>query len=259
MKRKREWKKIMFWLPSGVGTLVFYLLPLCYCFLFAFSGTSGRFTFVGIQNYVALFRSGSFWRGFSNTFTLLALFIGVLLLISIGLVYFLDANKMTLAALLVFCLPVLLPPTLIVQCMEAASLPPRITLLLIYLWKYTGFHVLLLKVVEMGMDHSWLEAALLDRANKRQAFTRITLPYFEPFIRFLVIFDVICFFRLFRESYLLYGTYPTNEVYMVTNFFFNNFQNVNYQRLSAGAMATLIPILILNGIVLKAGGHHEMV
>ena len=88
---------------------------------------------------------------------------------------------------------------------------------------------------------------------------RIVVPYFVPFIRYLIVFDVICFFRLFRESYLLYGNYPPNEVYTITNFFFNNFQNLNYQRLSAGAIAILVPVLVLNAIVLKVGEHYEMV
>ena len=100
---------------------------------------------------------------------------------------------------------------------------------------------------------------MLDRANKREVFTRIILPYFIPFMRYLIVFDVIYFFRLFRESYLLYGKYPPNEVYTVTNFFFNNFQNLNYQRLCAGAIAMLIPVLILNAIVLKVGEQYEMV
>lgn len=239
--------------------MIFYLLPLCYCFFFGFSKTSGRFSFAGVQNYVSLFASESFWRGFSNTFVLLALCVGSVLLVSLGCVYVLDARKINLICFMIFCLPMLLPPVLIVEFVTTAALPSRITLLLIYLWKYMGFHVFLLKIVEIGMNHSWLEAAMLDRANKWQVFTRIVIPYFIPFIRYLIVFDVICFFRLFRESYLLYGNYPPNEVYTITNFFFNHFQNLNYQRLVTGAMTMLIPVLALNAIVLKAGEHYEMV
>lgn len=259
MRWRNNRKAILFWLPSGAGTMIFYLLPLCYCLLFGFSKTSGRFSFAGFRNYVFLFASESFWRGFSNTFILLALCVGSVLLISLGTVYVLDAGKTNLICFTIFCLPMLLPSALIVEFVKAVALPSRITLLLVYLWKYVGFHVLLLKIVEMGMDRSWLEAAMLDRAVKWQVFTRIVIPYFIPFIRYLIVFDVICFFRLFRESYLLYGNYPPNEVYTITNFFFNNFQNLNYQRLSAGATAVLIPVLILNAVVLKAGEHYEMV
>lgn len=89
--------------------------------------------------------------------------------------------------------------------------------------------------------------------------SRITCWYLWPYIRFLIIFDVICFFRLFRESYLLYGLYPPDQVYMISNFFFNNFQNLRFHRLSTAAIVALTPILIINCILLRAGRKHEMV
>ena len=75
--------------------------------------------------------------------------------------------------LLVFSLPMLLPATLITRCMEGAAISPRIMLLLIYLWKYTGFHVLLLKMMELTMSPEWIEAAVLEHAGKWQVFCRI--------------------------------------------------------------------------------------
>lgn len=259
MRLQKECKKILFILPSAVGTLVFYLFPLFYCLVYAFSSRTGRFQFGGLSNYISLFKSEGFRMALGNTYFMLTVSIGVLFLVTLILVYFLDASKQNLALLLVFSLPMLLPPTLIIQCMADFNLNPRLTLLLIYLWKYTGFHVLLLKAMERTMNPEWTDAAVLDRAGKWQVFTRIRLPYLWPYIRFLLIFDGICFFRLFRESYLLYGKYPADEVYTVINFFFNNFQNLNYQRLSAATIVTLVPLLVLNGILLKAGGQHEMV
>lgn len=259
MKHQKELSKLAFILPSGIGTVIFYLIPLCYCFVYAFSGTSGRFTYAGFKNYISLFQSGAFRLALGNTYFLMAICIGTLILLSLGLVYFLDTSKRTLGAMLIFSLPMLLPATLITRCVEDFAIAPRAALLLIFLWKYTGFHVLLLKAMEMTMSPEWTEAAMLDHATKWQVFTKIRCWYLWPYIRFLIIFDIICFFRLFRESYLLYGKYPADEVYLITNFFFNNFQSLNYQRLSAAAIAALIPILILDGFLLKAGGKHEMV
>ena len=64
---------------------------------------------------------------------------------------------------------------------------------------------------------------------------------------------------MFRESYLLYGYYPPDEVYMMQNFFFNNFQRLNYQRLSAGATVTVVLLLILNYFVFRGGERREFV
>ena len=57
MKHQKELSKLAFILPSGIGTVIFYLIPLCYCFVYAFSGTSGRFTYAGFKNYISLFQS----------------------------------------------------------------------------------------------------------------------------------------------------------------------------------------------------------
>ena len=259
MGLRREYKKLLFIVPSILGILTFYLFPLSYCFLFAFSNRAGRFAFGGLVNYIYLIRSEAFRVAVGNTYFLMLWYIGIEILVSLGLIYFLDASRRNLICLVVFSLPILLPPTLIVKCLTAFSLQPRLALLLIFLWKYTGFHMLVLKAMEMTMNPEWTDAAVLDQANKWQVFTKIRLPYLWPYLRFLILFDGICFFRLFRESYLMYGSYPMDEVYTITNFFFNNFQNLNYQRLSAAAIMALIPLFILNGILLKVGGQHEMV
>lgn len=259
MRHWRKTKKLFFVLPSMVGTVLFYLFPLGYCFLYAFSSTPGRFTFGGLENYNSLIHSDSFLLALGNTWLLMLGCVGSVAVLSLFFVYILDASKGVLGILLVFSLPMLLPATLITRCMEGVELSPRLMLLLIYLWKYTGFHVLLLKTMELTMSPEWIEAAVLEHARKWQVFRKIKCWYLWPYIRFLLIFDGICFFRLFRESYLLYGEYPPDEVYVLTNFFFNNFQNLNYQRLSAAAIAALVPVLILNGFLLKVGRKHEMV
>lgn len=255
----KENEKIQFLSPGLLGLLIFYLLPLCYCTLFSFSKNSGRFIFVGTKNYESLLTSEAFKMAFGNTYFLMVTYLLVLNMLAVVLVYFLDTSKVTLGVLLISALPMLLPPTLIARCLQEIELSPRLALLVIFLWKYLGFHVVLLKVVEMTIRKEWIEAAVLDRGTKWQIFTRIVWQYLWPYQRFLLIFDVICFFRLFRENYLLYGAYPPDQVYTISNFFFNNFQNLNYQRLSSAAMLVLVPVLILNVVLLKVGGKHEVV
>lgn len=259
MKLRKGPKEMMFIFPNALGVAVFYLFPLCYCFLYAFSSRAGKFAFGGLMNYISLFQSESFRIAFSNTFWLMFVCIGALLIIALVLVYFLDASKRNLMCLAIFTLPMLLPPNLVTRCVADFDVRPALALVMIYVWKYLGFHVLLLKAMEKGMSPEWIDAAVLEYAGKRQVFCRIRMPYLWPYLRFLIIFDSICFFRLFRESYLLYGKYPQNEVYTIINFFFNNFQNMNYQRLSAAAILTLIPLLAMQAALWKAGGRHEMV
>ena len=41
---------------------------------------------------------------------------------------------------------------------------------------------------------------------------------------------------MYRESYLLFGDYPHESVYLMQNYMNNNFYAVNYQRLSTASI-----------------------
>ena len=57
-----------------------------------------------------------------------------------------------------------------------------------------------------------------------------------------VIFSVINCFKAFREAFALGGNYPHSSIYMLQHFMNNNFQNVNYPRLSVAALITFVVI-----------------
>lgn len=42
--------------------------------------------------------------------------------------------------------------------------------------------------------------------------------------------------KLYRESFLLYGTYPDESVYMLQNYLNNHFDKLNYQYISAASV-----------------------
>lgn len=54
---------------------------------------------------------------------------------------------------------------------------------------------------------------------------------------------VISSFKIFREVYLLYGMYPDENVYMLQHFMNNNFNNLNYPRLSTASIILSIVII----------------
>lgn len=260
---KHRWKQASFLLPGMLGAVVFFALPLCYCLLFSFSGTFGSFHFSGVRNYSALFGSAAFRLALGNTFLMLILFVAVTLALAVGLVYFLNNTPRSRLGLLICSVTMFLPSALIVNV--AKEFPtlcetfPRVLFFLIFLWKQLGINTLILQTSAGNMDPALLEAAAVDGAKKRTAFFRISFFYLLPQVKFLVVLDTICFFRMFRESYLLYGYYPPDAVYMMQNFFFNNFQRLNYQRLSAGATVTVVLLLALNFLIFRGGERHEFV
>ena len=56
---------------------------------------------------------------------------------------------------------------------------------------------------------------------------------------------VISSFKIFREVYLLYGMYPDENIYMIQHYMNNNFNNLNYPRLSAASVILSVFIIII--------------
>ena len=261
--KKTRGKQLAFLFPSFLGTAAFFLLPLFYCLIYSVSRTFGRFNFTGLDNYISLLGSGAFRLAFGNTFLLMFAYIALLLFISLLANYILDPSEGATAFLSILSLSIFLPSVLIVNFIDIfPQFPkeyPRMTFLLIFLWKHIGINALLLRIASNRMDPSWREAAMIDGAGKRHFFRQVEFFYLLPYIKFLFIFDTTCFFKLFRESYLLYGLYPPDGVYMIQNFFFNNFENANYQRLSSGGTAAILALVVINLLVFKAGERREIV
>lgn len=260
---KKLWRKqIAFLLPSLLGLTAFFLVPLFYCVVFSVSRTFGRFHFAGLDNYLSLMGSKAFRLAYSNTFILMTGYIAALLLLSLLVSYILEQSKGTMAFLAVMSAAMFLPSVLIVRFVTilpgVAENVPRLVFLFIFLWKHAGINALILRSASDRMDTAWREAAMIDGAGKGQFFWNVEIFYLLPYLKFLFIFDATCFFKLFRESYLLYGLYPPDGVYMLQNFFLNNFENANYQRLSSGGTIAVLTLFAVNLLVYKAGEKREI-
>ncbi len=255
-------KQIAFLLPSLLGLTAFFLVPLFYCFAFSASRTFGQFRFAGMDNYLSLAHSKAFRLAYGNTFILMAVYITVLLSLSLLASYVLENSKGIMAFLAVMSAAMFLPSILIIKFVGflpgAAENAPRTVFLLIFLWKHVGINALILRSASNRMDPAWREAAMIDGAGKGQFYWNVEIFYLLPYLKFLFIFDTTCFFKLFRESYLLYGLYPPDGVYMIQNFFFNNFENANYQRLSSGGTIAVLTLFAVNLLVYKAGEKREI-
>ena len=72
-----------------------------------------------------------------------------------------------------------------------------LTLFVIISWKYFGFHMILMLAGLQGIPRELNEAALIDGADRRQAFRYVTLPLLGPTIRVSVFLSVIGALQLF--------------------------------------------------------------
>lgn len=100
------------------------------------------------------------------------------------------------------------------------------------------------------------EAARLDGAGKWKYFRYIQCPLLVPSFLFVFVMSVINSFKCYREAYLLGGRYPDNSIYMLQHFMNNNFETLNYQRLSVAAILVFL-IIFLMVILLFAGKYRS--
>ena len=226
-------------LPSLAGFLTFFIVPFVYSFWYAFTENAFTKKFVWFDNFKRLFENEYFKLAMKNTgkFTVLAvpLTMAISLILALLLVRFATRLPFVKSALF---LPVILPSAIIVMLWNAyiSTFTPFDSLLLIFLWKYGGLNVMLMLTALSGMDKSMIEAARIDGANVFQQTVRVTLPNIAPTLFFTFILSVVNSLKVFRESYLLYGNYPDETVYMLQNFLNNHFAKLNYQYISTAAI-----------------------
>ena len=125
---------------------------------------------------------------------------------------------------------------------------------LLFIWKNIGICIVLLTAAFTAIDGSIFEAARLDGAGKFKLHTKITVPMIMPTIFFTVLLSIVNSFRIFKESYLFFGTnYPPDHSYTLQYYMNNNFLKLDYQSLASAAVLTsvLVFLIVMGGLAVQ--------
>ena len=115
----------------------------------------------------------------------------------------------------------------------------------LYLWKNTGYAVILLLSGLITISDDLYAATDLDGGTKWQQFWYITVPQMWYSVFFTVVFSLINAFKSFREIFLIGGIRPHKSIYMLQHFINNSFENLNYTKL---AVASVLLLLVLASV-----------
>lgn len=257
-------------LPLLLGCLVFYAVPFLMVLRNSvYSGIGFSEQFVGLDNYRAMLGNSIFRLAFGNTMKFLLAALPLILVISFAIALLLkkQAKKHeTLKAVLL--LPYIMPvvgTVLVVELLFAETgilnealytlcLPIADWLgsekafgvvMALYLWKNTGYSVILLLsgLVTIPDDH--YAAADLDGASQWQQLRYITIPQMWYSIFFTAVFSLINAFKCFREIFLIGGTHPHTSIYMLQHFINNAFDKLNYPKLAVASVLLLLLLTVL--------------
>lgn len=277
-ERKERQAFLCFLLPSLLGVAVFVLLPFLDVFRRSFTtAVTGQFN--GFKNYAVIFKNQAFLLAVKNTlrFTVTAI---PLLLIS-GFLIALPLSRMKNGGLIksVYLFPLAMPTATIVLVWkmvfyrqgflnllltglgEVLGLWNRVSvdylgtkaafwvLVGSYIWKNTGYTVVLWLAGILSIPEELSEAARMDGAGELQRLWYIVLPNLKGSLYTIVVLSFLNSFKIYREAYLTAGAYPDKSMYLLQHLFNNWFVNLELDKMAAAAVCTggflLIAILVL--------------
>lgn len=275
---KQNLRHIPFLLPSLIGVMVFVLIPFADSVRRSFcAAVTGEF--VGVQNFKVISENEAFALAVKNT----ALFTAVCLPILIALSFFisyalckLNYIRLIKSALL---FPLAVPTATLVLVWQilfddAGYINRIITelggseirflhssaafwvLVGSYVWKNLGYTVLLWVTGMMNISTSLTDAAKVDGANERQCLFRIILPNLKPTLYTITIVSFLNSFKVFREAYLVAGSYPHNSMYLLQHLFNNWFVNMELDKMAA-ATVCVFGVIFLAIVLLQRAWDKE--
>ena len=262
--------------PSLAGTAVFYLLPFLEVVRRSFTDALGR-RFVGFSNYKTVLANSAFRTAASNSARFLCVCIPALLALSLVMALLVRAaGRQDRVFSTSFLLPLAVPVASIVllwkvifaqnglanTLMAALGAQPVDfmgtgaafwVLIGTYLWKNSGYDMILWIAGLDGIDPGYYEAAAVDGADTWQMFRRITLPALRSTLCLTAVLSLINSFKVFREAYLVAGAHPHESMYLLQHLFNNWFEALDMGRLTAAAVLLALALLIVLAILLRLG------
>jgi multiple sugar transport system permease protein len=269
---------LAFLAPSFIGILIFFLIPFIDTVRRSFYDARGS-SFIGLDGYTSVFENTAFKLAASNTARFVVICIPLLLVISLIVALVLRSVRPHGRILKTsFLLPIAVPVASIVLLWQVLfherglmntvlsfigadpidfmeSSAAFWVLIFTYIWKSTGYNMILWLAGLDGIRETLYEAARIDGANAWQCFRFVTLPGLLPTAGLVATLSLLNSFKVFREAYLVAGAYPHDSMYMLQHLFNNWFRNLDITRLCAAAVmlcsALLVIILLLQRVFMS--------
>ena len=267
----------LFILPSLLGVCIFKLVPFADVLKRSFyRGMSDEF--FGIGNYISILSNEAFRLAAANTLRFIAVCIPVLMAFSMFIAVIIGEcryaeNFFKTTSLI----PMALPAASLAFLWKAAFHKNGLVngliiymggtpkdfmgssfafymLIICYLWRNTGYNTVLWSASLSNISTNLYEAASVDGAGPVRQFFLITLPGIKQDFFIIGILSLINSFKVFREAYLVAGSYPHTSMYLLQHLFNNWFASLDMDKLCAGAVMTAGIIFFLILLLKKISG-----
>ncbi len=280
-KTKRKRLPYYFMLPSLALLLGVYLIPFVYSIFISLTDWSGigmDMNFVGLGNYIALFRENHFLEVLRNNIIYLIELVGVQFVVSLVLaavlnasfrgrnlfraVYFMPTVICTIAIGFIWNImfdPINGPIKTILESLGLTELSKIMwigntttaihAVSFVSVWQWTGWSMVIYLAGMQSIDKSLYEAAEIDGANALQKFFRITLPLLAPSITINLVNSTIGALKIFDLPFIMTSGGPghaTESLAMMMYTYSFGLDKMGYG--TAISILLVVVILIISGI-----------
>ena len=276
MKHRLSLKRyhyLLFFLPSLLGMLAFYLVPYLASFWYAVTDAQG--TFVGMSNFEDVLTSSSFLTAVGNTARFMVVCVPLNIVVPFLLAYLLyRGGKQGSPLVTLFMLPLVIPTGATVffwrVIFDEYGLVNNIitrlggqsihwfqseaalwVIVLAFLCKNIGFNLVLFLTGLGYIPREYYEVAAVEGAGWWKTLRSITLVYLAPSFSMVFLMSIINSFKIFREIFLLFGNYPYQSIYMLQHYMNNQFAAANLQKLSAASTVVSLIIAVVAFLLLR--------
>lgn len=272
---RRTLAPYVFVLPFVAIFLAFSVYPLVFTLRLSFTNWhgSGGAEWVGLGNYAYLLGSEAFWTSLANSGILWLLIVPVQIVVSVIVAVLLDNAKLRLRGFyrVAFIVPFVTPLVAVAQIwivlfdqnygavnglLNLLGLPDvgwlvtsdwaKPTLALLFLWKTSGFIIIILLSGLQSIDANIYEASSIDGANRVRQVWSITVPLLRRTIMFAVVLQTLAVFQMFAEPFVVTKGGPYGSTTTAGLFLYNHITRADLGTGAANSFLLVIVVMALS-------------
>ena len=272
---RRRLAPYVFVLPFVAVFGAFSVYPMLFTLQLSFTNWHGSGTprWVGWDNYAYLLTNPGFWSSMGNSATLWLLIVPAQIVLGLLVAVLLDNAKTRLRGFYqtAFIVPFVTPLVAVAQIwvvlfdqnygavnslLNLFGLPDvgwlttsewaKPTLALLFLWKTTGFIVIILLSGLQAIDATIYEAAAIDGASLRRQFWSITVPLVRRTTMFAVVLQTLAVFQMFAEPFVVTQGGPYSSTTTAGYYLYNHITRGDLGTGAANSFLLVIFVMALS-------------
>lgn len=271
----KKYVPYLFILPAMVILLLFFFIPFFETVVLSFKDFSQDIynpSWIGLGNYITLFKSKEFYQVTINTFIYLIAAVPILAVIPLFLAILINQKIrcLTLYKVLIY-LPVVVSIVVVAIAFKWLYAQQGIlnyfvdilgfspigwltdpnvaiySVVLVTIFKGVGYYMMIYLSALMSAPKDLYEAAEVDGANALQKHLTVSIPHLMPTIALVVTISSISALKVFAEIYVMTRGGPLSSTKTIVYYIYERaFENLDLSIASAASVILLVIVMVFS-------------